>query len=43
MWIVNRSERMNGLIDEYGNVLISLLFSGVITGIFLKMLMLVMI
>ena len=33
---------MDGLIEEYGNILISLLFSG-ITGVFLKILIKVMI
>ena len=27
---------MDGLIEEYGNILISLLFSGIIIGVFLN-------
>jgi len=34
---------MDGLIEEYGNILISLLFSGIIIGVFLKILIKVMI
>ena len=34
---------MDGLIEEYGNIFISLLFSGIIIGVFLKILIKVMI
>lgn len=37
------SRYMDGLIEEYGNILISLLFSGIIIGVFLKILIKVMI
>ena len=38
-----RREQVYGLIEEYGNILISLLFSGIIIGVFLKILIKVMI
>ena len=34
---------MDGLIEEYGNILISLIFSGVMIGTFLKVLIKIMI
>jgi len=39
----NSIVRNDGLIEEYGNILISLLFSGIIIGVFLKILIKVMI
>ena len=38
-----KKRREHGLIEEYGNILISLLFSGIIIGVFLKILIKVMI